>query len=170
MEMIYCSRCGTRFDPELLVCPVCKAEVVPPKPDEKKAKKPPKPAPTMALPALPQLPDITVNMVERPPTDGTLTGSVWMDVTGGLLAGLAVPGAVGWSVMSAMSETPFPYLFALLLLSLPVGLEIALFAHLRERYRSFALGLGISAFLCLGAVGIIALLFMGTAFISYFRS
>ncbi|HLK60569.1 MAG TPA: hypothetical protein VKU00_28665 [Chthonomonadaceae bacterium] len=170
MEMIFCFRCGTRFDPELLACPVCKAEVVPPKPDETKAKKAPKPAPTLALPALPQLPDITVNMVERPPAEGTLTGAVWLDVVSGLLGGLAVPGAVGWSVFSAMSEMPFSYLFALLLLALPVGLEIALFAYLRKRYPSFSIGLGVSAFLCLGAWGIVALLFAGSSLFMYFRS
>src|ERR1051326_4637737 len=123
VEMIFCRRCGTRFDPELLVCPVCKAEVVPPKPEEPKAKRARKPEPTFALPSLPKLPDITVHMVERPAVEGVLTGAVWSDVLGGLLAGLALPGIVGWSVFSAMSETQFPYLFALLLLALPIGID-----------------------------------------------
>src|SRR4051794_40400038 len=113
MEMILCPKCGTRFDIELRICPVCKAEVVPPPPKEQAGKKPVKPTRELAFPSLPD-PTRNMRIVERPPIEGVLTGAVWSDVLMGLLAALLLPTIVGFSLYSTMSETGFSYLLAFL--------------------------------------------------------
>ena len=171
MDMINCPRCGTRFDPELLICPVCKAEVIPPKPKEQKEQKVKRPplVPALNMPALPD-PTAHMHIVERPAVDGAMTGAIWSDVLIGLTGGLALPGLVGWSVFSMLSEIQFSYLLAFLFLALPVGLQIWLFIYVLKRYRFFAIGLAITTFLCVLALCGIGLLFAGSALATTFRS
>lgn len=168
MEMIFCPNCGTRFDPELRICPVCKAEVVPPKPTEKAAKPKGFNMPTLALPSLPD-PTRNMHIVERPAVEGVLTGAIWRDVILGLLVALVLPGLVGWSLFSAMSDTQIHYLLAFFILVLPVCLDVALFVNMRQRYRYFAIGLGISTVLCVFGICIIGLLFAGAGLMASFR-